>query len=117
MKSIFFKKSNILCAKQSGCGFFSDWLTLEGVSRGEVLLSAEWREAVPVGDRDECEFESFILSVFVDSCRKLVRKYKIPHFEQSFNISFIFYSQYFVRASFMKLALSYGNTMDVLAYQ
>ncbi len=73
-KSIFFKKKSYFRAKQSGGGFFSDWLTLEGVSRGEVLLSAEWREAVPVGDRDECEFESFILSVFVDSCRKLVRR-------------------------------------------
>ncbi len=52
-------------------GGFEEWVTLDGVSRGQVRLGAGWKEAVPLDDQDETDFDSFILSVFVDSCKNL----------------------------------------------
>ncbi len=45
------------------------WVSLEGVKSGEVHLQTEWRACVAVDDQDEDAFDSFIVSVYVDSCR------------------------------------------------
>ena len=52
-------------------GRWDDWVQLENVARGELRLATSWREAVPVDDEDADDFESFILSVYVDSCKNV----------------------------------------------
>jgi len=61
-------------------GGFESWLPLDGVKRGEVRVAATWKEAAPLEDSDLDQYDSFILSVFVDACRNLGKKSdKRPH--------------------------------------